>query len=577
MTDAYVQPSPSDSRTPGRYLWWLVTRQRRRIATGSLLGMLWMTGMMVPPYVLARAIDDGLAPRDWPALGGWSAAFLGVAGVNALLAVALHRTMTKVRMEAAFRTAHVVVVHTTRLGASFSRQVTAGEVVTIAMTDVGAISNTLTLAGPGLGALLSYGVAAVLLFSIAPALGAVVLIGTLLLALLIGPLLVRLQRVDAGYREHQSALAARLVDVVGGLRVLGGLGGKEVYAGRYRRGSQALRAQGHRVGAVTSWVQALGGGLPTLFLAAVTWLAARAAVRGTISVGELVAAYGYAAVLAVPVSFLIKSGHDITRGLVAGRRLTRFLALEPDVADRGAPCPAPAPHAPLRDPASGVEVAPGRLTALAGARRGECADVVDRLCRFAPSAVTWGGVRLDQVPLERVRARVLVADNDAELFPGTLREVVSGRGSPDDEAIERAVHAAMAQDIVRALPAGLDSPVRAHGGNLSGGQRQRLRLARALLADPEVLATVEPTSAVDAHTEAAVAARLRAARAGRTTLVTSTSPLLLAQADTVYYLVDGKVSATGTHRELLRTCAGYRGLVSRGGPDAVETPPADRA
>lgn len=66
-----------------------------------------------------------------------------------------------------------------------------------------------------------------------------------------------------------------------------------------------------------------------------------------------------------------------------------------------------------------------------------------------------------------------------------------------------------------------------------------------------MLLAVEPTSAVDAHTEAAVAARLRAARTGRTTVVTSTSPLLLGQADTVYYLVDGSVAAVGSHRELL--------------------------
>jgi ABC-type multidrug transport system fused ATPase/permease subunit len=84
--------------------------------------------------------------------------------------------------------------------------------------------------------------------------------------------------------------------------------------------------------------------------------------------------------------------------------------------------------------------------------------------------------------------------------------VVSGRWGPydkDDAAIDRAVHAAVAQDIVRGLPDGLDSPVDAQGRNLSGGQRQRIRLVRALLADPEVLIAVEPTSALDAHTEAA--------------------------------------------------------------------------
>ncbi|BCK68451.1 hypothetical protein Srufu_024040 [Streptomyces libani subsp. rufus] len=218
----------------------------------------------------------------------------------------------------------------------------------------------------------------------------------------------------------------------------------------------------------------------------------------------------------------------------------------------------------LRDPASGVEVVPGLLTALATARPGESTAVVDRLGRFADSAATWGAVRLDEIPLPQVRDRILVADNEADLFAGPLREVVSGRRARTEEAIGRAVRTALAEDIVRGLPDGLDSAVEAQGRNLSGGQRQRLRLVRALLADPEVLLAVEPTSAVDAHTEAGVAARLHHARAGRTTVVTSTSPLLLDRADRVYFLVDGRAAAVGSHRQLLAEQPGYRRLVARG-------------
>jgi ABC-type multidrug transport system fused ATPase/permease subunit len=118
--------------------------------------------------------------------------------------------------------------------------------------------------------------------------------------------------------------------------------------------------------------------------------------------------------------------------------------------------------------------------------------------------------------------------------------------------------------VVVGLPGGLDGTVTAGGANLSGGQRQRVRLARALLADPEVLLAVEPTSAVDAHTESLIAARLRAGRAGRTTVVATTSPPLLQQADVVHYLVDGVVVDSGRHRELLARRPGYRRLVSRG-------------
>ncbi|MEV5201908.1 ABC transporter ATP-binding protein [Streptomyces sp. NPDC053720] len=523
-----------------------------------------MVCLTLPPYLLSRAIDDGLQPGRWPALAGWVAALLGVGVLNAWLAIMRHRTMTRVRLDAAFRSVRAVVGQATRLGGALPRRVTAGEVVTIGFGDVGVIANTLTITGPGVGAVVAFLVVAALLLAVSPLLAAVVLLGVPLLAVLVGPLLGRLQAVEATYRERQGGLAGRFADMVGGLRVLNGIGGKEVYAERYRRGSQELRAEGYRVGAVTSWIQALGVGLPTLFLGAVTWLAARMAAEGTISVGELVAVYGYAAVLVVPVEFFIEGGYGLSRGLVAARRVVRFLDLEPDSAGGGAAADGPGSSATLHDPASGVEVAPGRLTALAGARPSESAAVVERLGRFTASAATWGAIRLDEIDLTQVRRRILVADNEADLFAGPLREVIGGARDRDEESIGRALYAAVAEDIVRGLPDGLDSPVDAQGRNLSGGQRQRVRLVRALLADPEVLLAVEPTSAVDAHTEAAIASRLHAARAGRTTVVTSTSPLVLDRADTVYYLVDGRVAAVGSHRELLDREPGYRLLVSRG-------------
>ncbi|MFE3887135.1 ABC transporter ATP-binding protein [Streptomyces lydicus] len=608
-TDGVTDPGRGrgvpDTRSAGRYLWWLVVSQRGRVAAGASYGSLWMVGLMLPPYVLSRAIDDGLAPGRMPVLLGWVAVLLGVGAVNAWMAVMRHRTMTRIRMDATFRTVRAVMAQTVRLGAALPHRVTAGEVVTIGIGDVAVISQTLTMTGPGVGGVLAYAVVAVLLLTVSPLLAAVVLLGVPVLAVLVGPLLGRLQGAQTRYRERQSGLAARLTDLVGGLRVLNGLGGKAVFAGHYRHASRALRGEGYRVGAVTSWVQALGLGLPTLFLAAVTWPAARMAAEGTLTAGELVAVYGYAAALVVPVSFFIEGGYGLARGLVAARRVVRFLALEPDgarrVAEAGAARDVPGQGDPgrddapglasvLRDPVSGVEVVPGLLTALASARPAESAAVVDRLGGFADPAATWGAVRLDEIAARQLRDRILVADNEADLFAGTLREVVGGRRDRDREEIDRAVRTALAEDIVRGLPDGLDAAVEAQGRNLSGGQRQRLRLVRALLADPEVLLAVEPTSAVDAHTEAGIATRLHAARAGRTTVVTSTSPLLLDRADRVYFLVDGTVAAVGSHRELLGGQPGYRRLVSRdedeegdgAGPDevtvteeGVRTRPAD--
>ncbi|MEU0072533.1 ABC transporter ATP-binding protein [Streptomyces sp. NPDC006332] len=561
MIDAYEDPGTPDRRGGWWYLWWLVLRQPWRSAAGALLGSVWMVLLAAAPYLMARAVDEGLETGDMGALGLWTGLLVVVGAFNAWLGVMRHRTMTRVRMDANFRTVKVVVGHAVRLGAALPRRVGAGEVMTIGVGDVQQISSSLTVIGPGVGAVVAYLVVAGLLLTVSTQLTVVVLLGVPLVAVLVGPLMVRLQGTEAEYRERQGVLTARIGDLAGGLRVLNGLGGKGLVADAFRRDSTRLREQGYRVGAVTSWLQALGVGLPTLYLAVVTWMAARMAAQGTLTVGQLVSVYGYVAVLVRPVAYFVDWGYQLGRGVVAARRVVRLLRVEPEPDD--GVCDAPAEPSVLYDPASGVRVPPGRLIALAGARPADTAAVVDRLGRYAPSDVTWGGVRLDEVPLPQVRARILVAEHEADLFAGPLRELVGGRGEPGDEEIMAAVRAAAAEDLVRGLPDGLDSAVDEQGRNLSGGQRQRVRLVRALLAAPEVLLAVEPTSALDAHTEAAVATRLRDARRGRTTVVTTTSPLVLDRVDTVLHLVDGKVAASGSHRRLLAQEPGYRALVTR--------------
>jgi ABC-type multidrug transport system fused ATPase/permease subunit len=178
--------------------------------------------------------------------------------------------------------------------------------------------------------------------------------------------------------------------------------------------------------------------------------------------------------------------------------------------------------------------------------------------------VLLGDVPLDRLPLEVVRRRILVCEPDPIVFSGTLRSELDPWGRASDSEITDAIEVAAAEDVLVALAGGLDEVVDERGRQFSGGQRQRLVLARALLASPEILVLVEPTSAVDAHTEARIAARLHDFRAGSTTVIVTTSPLVLDRADRVVLLVDGAVRASGTHRELMRSSAEYHDLVTRG-------------
>lgn len=570
------------------YMWWLVRCQPWRVLRGSLLGTVWMVGLSARPYLIARAVDDGLRARDTRALALWVAAIV-VAGVAlSVVGTMRHRTMTFIREDAKARSAEVLLRHLSRIGAALPRRVASGEVATVGGSDINWTAEVLTLTGPGVGAVVAYGVIAVVLWSISPMLALCVLVGVPLVGLVVGPLLRRLERAESVYRGQQGALTARSGDIVAGLRVLAGVGGRDLFARRYAARSQDLRAEGYRVGAVNSWIDAATVAIPGLFLAAVVWLTARMAVAGDVTVGELVAVYGYVATLIVPVWFLMEGSYQLIRGRVAARRIADLLTVSPDdvggpgrrwpgsVPDARRPGALAAPTGPadLHDPVTGLTVRAGRLTGVAADDPAAAVALADRLGRYVVSETTWGGVPLTGVALDEVRARILVADHDSYLFAGTLRDILHGADA-DDDRIGAALRVASAEDVVDALPARLDTPIDARGRTLSGGQRQRVRLARALHTEPEVLILVDPTSAVDAHTEARIAERLRAARAGRTTVVITTSPLLLGRADLVAHLSAGRITATGSHADLLDQDADYRHLVARDSEDPDLEQPAD--
>ena len=148
---------------------------------------------------------------------------------------------------------------------------------------------------------------------------------------------------------------------------------------------------------------------------------------------------------------------------------------------------------------------------------------------------------------------------------GTLAENLRlGRDGLGAAELRRALAAVGLLEDVLALPDGLNTPLGTGGAPLSLGQGLRLMLARALVSDPDVLLLVEPTSAVDAHTEARIGARLAAHRSGRTTGVVTASPLLLERVDRVVFVRHGRVAAEGTHAELLHTDPRYRRVVTRG-------------
>ncbi len=556
-------PGTADHRSPGRLLWWLAKGQWHTLLLGALFGIAWMSAQAVMPAVIGRAIDRGVSGRDSGALAAYAGVMLVIGLVQAASGIIRHRFAVTNWLTAAYRTVQLVGRQAVHLGGSLPRKVSTGEVVAIGTTDLSHLGNLMDVSARFAGAIVSFALVAVILLQTSVTLGLVVLIGVPLLMLLVGPLLSPLQRRSHHQRELMGHLANTASDIVAGLRVLRGIGGEQVFLDRYRRESQETRRAGVAVAKLQSVLDALQVFLPGVFVVVVVWLGARYAVAGQISAGELVAFYGYAAFLMIPLRTATEYANKLIRARVSAQRVCRVLALTTEHPDPEDPALPPPPGAELVDRRTGLRVRPGSLIAVVSEDPDEAGRLADRLGLCSPQVdddVELGGVPLSAMRREDVRRRVVVSDTGAMLFSGRLADRLDVARTGE---VLRALHTASAEDVLAGLPDGLDSEVAERGRTFSGGQRQRLVLARALTLDPEILVLVEPTSAVDAHTEARIAERLAEHRAGRTTVVTTTSPLLLDAVEEVAFLSGGRVVAVGRHQDLLETQPGYRWVVTR--------------
>ncbi|WP_307807966.1 ABC transporter transmembrane domain-containing protein [Nocardioides xinjiangensis] len=282
-------PGTADHRSPGRFLWWVARGQWPTLAGGMAFGILWMSAQAVIPAVLGRAIDRGVAARDAEQLLVWAGVLLVVGLVQAAAGIMRHRFAVTNWLVAAYRTVQLVTRQTVRLGATLPRKVSTGEVVAIGTSDLSHIGQVMDILARFAGAVVSFLLVSVILLQTSVTLGLVVLLGVPLLLVLIGPLLSPLQSRSAHQRQLMGDLSNTASDIVGGLRVLRGIGGEQVFLSRYRRESQDTRQAGVQVARVQSVLSALQVLLPGVFVVLVVWLGARAAVAGEITAGELVA------------------------------------------------------------------------------------------------------------------------------------------------------------------------------------------------------------------------------------------------------------------------------------------------
>ena len=618
MTPDAPLPHPP-SLGAGALLRWLLRRAAVPVTLATLAACTSNIIQAIVPAFLGQALDagieNGLNGRVW----GIGALLLVLFVVYAVGDTMLSYFGVTAWMRTAFDVDRLVGRQISATGKDLSRQVSTGEVATIIASDADYLGKLIEHLPALLGAAASFLVVAVLMLRTSVSLGLIVILGMPLVAAIVTLVIRPLQKRQAVQREAQSAVTTITTDTVAGLRILRGIGGEDVFARRYRDASQELRRRGVEVASSQATLMTLQVLLPGLFAAIVVWVAARMAVAGSLTPGGLITFYGYTAYLSWPLWVFTSSVQDYTRAVVGARRLSRLLEVAPaagSLVERLNLDPAAAHpvSGDLVDTGSGLRLEEGRMTALVCPDPQVSADLATRLGRFtdAGPTVTLAGRPLTTMPLEQVRASVVVSGATAQLFTGTLREALDVRGGPDpqpagledlvraeterttgadvdqqvrpqereapgDDRLIEAIGIADAGDVLTSLSEGLAGMITEKGRSLSGGQRQRVALARALLTEAPTLVLIEPTSALDSHTEARVAAQVHRARAGRTTVVVTASPLVLEACDEVVLLdSSGTELLRSTHRELMAMArdghaqaAGYRAVVSRAmGEDA---------
>ncbi|MEW1925685.1 ABC transporter ATP-binding protein [Streptomyces sp. NPDC088360] len=547
-----------------------VRGQRRDVAVGSVLGSGHQIGEALVPVLIGVAIDQAVTDSDTGAL----LVCLGVLAVGYVALALSFRFGAMAGERAAARAEHTLRISLVRRildpGGGAEEGRLPGALANIATEDakrVGAVNMALMA---GISALMGILTCAVVLLRMSLTLGLVVLLGTPVL-LWLGHLLSKpLESRSEAEQERAAHASAVAADLVTGLRILKGIGGESAAIARYRTTSRdslgatlkAARAQAFQSGVVLA--------LTGCLIAAVALVGGRLAAQGNISLGELVSAVGLALFLIGPLETLAWVNAELAQGRASAGRIAEVVATAPAVTAGDRSLPQPVRGAVRLDGVRhgglhgvDLDVAPGELLGIVATDPAHATDLLRCLARRTDpdtGTVTLDGISLRDLDPAELRTAMLVADHDADLFAGTVRENVTA-AAPDGTDPEQAMAAAGVAQVAQTLPDGEDTPVGERGHALSGGQRQRVALARALAAERPVLVVHDPTTAVDAVTEARIAAGLREIRKGRTTVLVTTSPALLSVTDRVVLLDEGRVTDSAPHADLIQRHEAYRTAV----------------
>ncbi|MGW0790523.1 ABC transporter ATP-binding protein [Streptomyces sp. NPDC002911] len=545
-------------------------RNAGAVAWGTVLMGLYQAGETAFPIALGLIVEHTLRDRSLGSLG------LSIAALAAIITtVSLSwRFGMRILQKANTTEAHRWRVRVAACGLQpVARDVDlkSGEVLTIATEDADQTADIVEVVPLLVSSLVAVVVASVALGLADVRLGLLVIVGTVAILSILS---VMSRRIGSSTQEQQARVAragAKVADLITGLRPLHGFGGNHAAFLSYRKVSTEAKHQAVTVARVNGVYAGTALALNAVLAAAVTLTAGWLAYGGRITIGELVMAVGLAQFIMEPLKLFSEMPKYVMMARASAERMALVLSAPPLTAP-GQELPATGGdlevdgvrYGPLHDLTFRVRA--GEFVAIAPYQPRAAADLASILgVNVAPEAyggvVRVSGCAITDLSVEALRGHMLVNPYDGEIFAGSLRTNIDPSGT--SRMVPEAVEASLLTDVVALHPEGLDHGVRDRGANLSGGQRQRLSLARALAADSDVLVLHDPTTAVDAVTEQLIARNIAKLRAGRTTVVITSSPALLDAADRVLVLDDGVITADDTHRHLLAFDEDYCRAVAR--------------
>ena len=307
----------------------MLWQQLPLLLLSSLISVIeWLPGS-VGPYLVGKIVDEGIIPGDLATVGRLSLIMFGLVVIGIIASVLGHTLVVRTWLVAMYGSMKLVTRKATQMGHVLPQRTPTGEVLSVSASDSDEFGALTEIVSRFVGALIAYLVIAGLVLSTSVKLGIVVLVTAPLIVLFAMPLLRPLQRREEIDRTRTSDLTSMATDIVGGLRILRGIGGEQTFARNYAEQSQYTRQAAVSAGVWQAAVEATGVLFSGLFLVALTWLGAREVVAGDLSVGQLISFFGYAIFMVWPIQTFFELAQKWVRSVVSARKTVAVLDQQP--------------------------------------------------------------------------------------------------------------------------------------------------------------------------------------------------------------------------------------------------------